>query len=90
MNHTQQMNGQSGAPANKPRPPAEQKRKLIVDLKAAQGRLDRSQERLKELETNSPTAFFEIKRAKDVVSAARAIVELYDAELKQFNSTVRS
>lgn len=87
MNNTQEANNGQGAVLN-PRP-AELRRKLIIDLKSAQGRFDRSQERLKELETKTPTAFFEIKRAKDVVSAARAIVELYDAELKAFDSKVR-
>lgn len=80
MNNTQQQrhNGQAKA-----LPEAQRRLQLIVDLKQAQGRLDRSQERLKELETSQPTAFFEIRRAKDVVSAARAIVDLYALEVKK-------
>lgn len=81
MNSTQ--NGQVPNPA--PLKPAVRRRQLIVDLKSAQGRLDRSQERLKEIETKTPTAFFEIKQAKDVVSAARAIVELYALEVDKID-----
>lgn len=72
--------GQQAVPANQPQ---KSRKQLIIDLKSAQGRLDRSQERLKDIETSTPTAFFEIKRAKDVVSAARAIVELYADEVKK-------
>lgn len=61
---------------------AELRKRLIIDLDAAKGRLERSRERVTELEKNQPTAFFEIKKAKDIAAAANAIVQLYAGQVE--------
>lgn len=57
--------------------------KLIIDLNSARARLKQVRENAAVLERTSPTAFAEIRMAKNIVSSAAGVVELYTKQLEE-------